>query len=50
MAKRSNQDDNAGSVNVALLKKLSETPGVAGREEQVNRDKPRAPGVRRTRR
>ena len=35
MAKRSNQDDNAGSVNVALLKKLSETPGVAGREEQV---------------
>ena len=35
MAKRSNQDDNTGSVNVALLKKLSEAPGVAGREEQV---------------
>jgi endoglucanase len=30
-----NQNDSAGSVNVALLKKLSETPGVAGREEQV---------------
>ena len=28
-------NNNAGSVNVALLKKLSETPGVAGREEQV---------------
>jgi len=30
-----NQSGDAGSVNVALLKKLSETPGVAGREEQV---------------
>lgn len=33
MAKHSSTHES--SVNVALLKKLSETPGVAGREEQV---------------
>lgn len=33
MAKQA--DQQSASVNVALLKKLSETPGVAGREEQV---------------